>query len=607
MYDQQLEQIEQLVDQAKYVKALNTITNLEQSELMNNERLALQYLKSTLYLKKGQLKEGKRVAEHLLKKSRETGNQLRELDALMNISWALQWLGQINKGLELVKRGEKLLKILVQEQQSGLRTREAALLYRKGSLLLNQGKLNLAFSFLKKSMSLREKEEDNKGISETMMEIGRYYFDKGELNQAQEYTLKSLAINEAIGDQRGIAHSLDNISWIYSNKGELNKALNHSQKSLAISETIGDQQGIAQSLDTIGFIYASKGELDQALDHFHKSLNISEAIGYQHGVAHAQNGIGVVIGYKGEPAQELKHYQKSLTIYEAIGNPRRISVLLNNIGYYFGEQGDFRSATEYFERSLTLARKNEFDLLISDILYTSIRLFVNELPSETVRSYLDELRQINKRNKDIPRISQRFRLAEAIVLKARGRLTDKVTAPNLFQQIFRQVAEEDVIWLELTVEALINLCELLLVELEITGNKNTLNELNKLSEQLLTISKAQNSHWYIAETYLIQSKLKLLELNLAEAQELLTQAHIIAQEKGLHRLERLISIEHDSLVSHLTTWDKIISQKLPMSEIIKLTQIEEFLTRIIHKRLYQNEEEVLDYAKKARQLVKTWK
>jgi tetratricopeptide (TPR) repeat protein len=608
LYNLQFKQIELLIDQVKFTEALNEITTLEQSvQLTNNERLTLKYLKSTLYLKKGLLKEGKQVAEQLLEEIRETGNQLREIDALINVIWALQWLGRLDEGLQLIKRGEKLLKILVQDQQSGLKAREATLLHRKGSLLLDQGKLNHGFSFLEKSLSLRKEEEDNKGIAESMMEIGRYYVDKGELDQAQEYTLKSMTINEVIGDQRGIAHSIGVIGWIYQFKGELDQALDHFQKSLAISEAIGDQIGTAHSLVYIGWTYVNKCELDQALDHFQKSLAISEAIGYQKGIAFVQNGIAIIFGYKGEPDQELKHYLKSLAIYEAMGNQHRIGVLLSNIGIYFGEQGDFRSATDYFERSLNLARKNEIDLHISDILYQSIRLFVNDLPSETVRSYLNELQEINERNEDIPKISQRCRLAEAVVLKARGRLADKVTAPKIFQQIFREIAEEDVVWLELTVEALVNLCELLLFELETTGNGNTLSELHELSQRLLTIAKEQNSYLYIVETYLIQSKLKLLELNLDEARQLLTQAHIIAKEKGLYRLERLISMEHDSLVSQLSTWEKIITQKPPMSEFIKLTQVEDLITRIIHKRMYQNEEEVLAYAENARQLVNAWK
>ncbi|MHA2246360.1 MAG: hypothetical protein ACXADY_15575 [Candidatus Hodarchaeales archaeon] len=83
-------------------------------------------------------------------------------------------------------------------------------------------------------------------------------------------------------------------------------------------------------------------------------------------------------------------------------------------------------------------------------------------------------------------------------------------------------------------------------------------------------------------------------------------AHVLAHEKGLHRLERIISIEQDSIVRQLSTWEKIIIQKPSISELIKLTQSKDLITRMLHKRLYQNEEELITYAKNARQVVKAW-
>ncbi len=78
MYTQQLEQIERLVEQAKFNEALSEIKNIKQSEqLTKNEHLTLKYLKSTLYLKKGQFKKGKQVANQLLEESREVGNHIK--------------------------------------------------------------------------------------------------------------------------------------------------------------------------------------------------------------------------------------------------------------------------------------------------------------------------------------------------------------------------------------------------------------------------------------------------------------------------------------------------------------------------------------------------
>lgn len=223
---------------------------------------------------------------------------------------------------------------------------------------------------------------------------------------------------------------------------------------------------------------------------------------------------------------------------------------------------------------------------------------------ETIQIYLDELQEISERHSKItiPIISQKYRLAKGLFLKTHGRLEDRVVAHKLFQE----VADERMIWPELTTEAIINLCELLVAELEFTGKNAVQHELQQVADRLLSLAKSQNSFSLLVEAYLIQSKLQLLNLNLREAQGLLTQAFLITQEKSLGRLEQIVEVEHETLSGQLPIWEKIIEQKPTVSEILKLTQMETFLTQMVQKRLYRHEKEVLAYAQKAHRLVKSW-
>lgn len=550
----------------------------------------------------GRFKEGLQVAEQLLDESKKVGEPLLELNALINIIWSLQHFGKLEEGLQLVKRGEKLLKILAQTHQPGLRGRQTAFLHHKGGLLFFKGELDQALNLLETSLALREEVGDKNGIIESLWFLGILYFNKGDLDRLLEYGQKMLGLSEAIGDRQGLARSHFLFGGYYFAKGELDPAKEYYQKSLALSEAIGDQLGLVWSLSSIGTVYHARAELTQALEYYQKAFAIFETIGDQLGITTSHTAIGIVYADKGELNQALEHEQKSLAIREVIGNLRWVATSLNNIGCYYGQLGDFQAATEYLEKSLKISQQIGFEGMAVDTLYQLIRFFVTDLPPETVRNYLAELKEINKRLGDNPRINQRYRLAKAIVLKSRGSLADKVTA----QTIFQQVAAEEIVWLELTVEALINISELLLLELETTGYEAAFNELNVLAQRLLTIAKEQSSYSLLAEAYLIQSKLQLLQLNLQEARSLLTQAHLIAQEKGLDRLVQITTIEQDSLVSQINTWDKIIDQKPSMSDIIKLTQVNDLITRMIHKRQYHNEEELIVYAENARQLVKSW-
>lgn len=554
-------------------------------------------------MKMGRVKEGKMIADQLLKESKEVGNHLRELDALINISWALQWFGRLDEAFQLVKKGEKLLKILFQEQQPELKGREASLLYRQGSILLAKVEFDKALNLLERSLSLREEIGDMVGVVESLSEIGWLYFHKDEPDRVLEYGHKGLKISKAIGNKKGIAISNTCIGGYYLRKGEYNRTKEYFQKSLAISEVIGDQGGLASSFHRIGRVYLHKGDILQALDYFQKAQVLYETTSHQKGLAEIHTSLGLIYAYKGELNRALEHEQTSYAISEVVGFSKMVAVSLNNIGCYYGELGDFQAATEYLERSLKVSHQNGLDKLAADTLYQLIRFFVSDLPPGSVSRYLEELKELNERHEAFPSINQRYRLAKAIVLKTQGRLEDKGTA----QRIFQQVADEDIVWLELTVDALINLSELLLFELKTTGNETALKELNVLLHRLMTLAKDQNSPWLLAEAYLIQSKLKLLELDVHAARQYLTQAHIITRENGLTRLERIISIEQDSLIQQLNMWEEIIAQKPSMSDIIKLTQVNDLITRMIHKRRFHDEAELLAYAENARQLVKTWK
>ncbi|MFW9994235.1 MAG: hypothetical protein ACFFD4_19480, partial [Candidatus Odinarchaeota archaeon] len=106
--------------------------------------------------------------------------------------------------------------------------------------------------------------------------------------------------------------------------------------------------------------------------------------------------------------------------------------------------------------------------------------------------------------------------------------------------------------------------------------------------------------------YLLKSKLAMLELDITSAQELLKQAQEIAEEKGLRLLEIAITQERNLLVEQLNRWEDIFDQKPSVGEIIELTQLYDLVERMVHKRLFYDEEDINNYAKKAQRMLVKW-
>ncbi|MHA1995860.1 MAG: tetratricopeptide repeat protein [Candidatus Hodarchaeales archaeon] len=603
MNDQRLKQIELLFSQSNFRAALKEIENLEKSNHLNdNEKMSLKLLKVKSYIHKGELKKGKQIAEELLEESSNTGNQEIDFDSLIELCKAKIMLGEIDEAYQLIRRCEKLMLILDKEDLLDTNPRKASLYYCKGLLKTTQGELEEAKSFLEKSLVLREKVGDKVGIVDTLFEFGYIDFIQRNSKQLFSKSQKILSLSKSINHHVGVAKSYFLSGFYYRINGELIQALEYFQKCLDIGDAIDDHLTRARALVNLGVNYGSRGETVLAVDYCTKSLNAYSEIGYQFRIANLYLILGNFYGYLGDLDKSKDFLCLSLTKYETLGNLRRVAVCLNNLGDLMGDKGDFDKAMGYFTRSLDLSRKLKFDFLIPDSLYQLIKYYHDIIPKEILQAYLEELEEIDGRYHNIPIINLRYQLAKAIMLKSHGRLIDKGIAQNIFQEI----AEEEIIDLELTVEALINLFELLLFELESTENESVLEDLYKTSQKLVQIAKGQKAELYIVQAYLIMSKLKLLELNLEEAHKLLTQSLLLAKEKGHTRMEKVVSVEEEAFISQLTTWEKIVNQQPSIREILKLTQVGNLVSQLFHKRQFQKEEQVLAYAKNARELVMGW-
>ncbi|MHA2315712.1 MAG: hypothetical protein ACXACF_10610, partial [Candidatus Hermodarchaeia archaeon] len=162
------------------------------------------------------------------------------------------------------------------------------------------------------------------------------------------------------------------------------------------------------------------------------------------------------------------------------------------------------------------------------------------------------------------------------------RTRDKVKAG----EILEQVVEEEIGDHSLTVTAMIHLCDLLISELKMTGEEVLFAEIKALTERLFKIAEQQASHSLLAETYLIQSKLALIELDLGDlgrARKLLTTALQIASEKGLDRLADELKNEQNLLQEQMQKWELIIKEKPSKQDMIDLTKLDDLLGKMIQE------------------------
>lgn len=550
---EKLSWINQLIFSCKYAEAQNEIQTLEKSkQLAIEEALTLKLMKSTLFYRLGKNIESLEIIDQLMKDSAKHGQKLIEMDSLILKIKIISRLGHRDDVKTLLKQGKTLIKNLDVENPMEMKKREA---------------------------DLRTQE-------------GNYYLNKGDLTKAEHLCKSSLVLARDVNDEVLLARASLNWAHLIAQKGEFNEAFDSVKKAENIFQVSKNEQELADAYHIRTIILWMKGEYSEALNYNNRTLEIREKIGNKLDLSSALTVRGAILFKFGEFEGALENTQKSLAIYKAETSDKlKIGVLLNNIACAIGQyKGDCKTTLELFNEALVLARAIEHDPLIAEVLYESILLCGPLLSSVQLQEHLKELKALTLRNKDNLWLDQQYRLAKALILKTSDRLIDKATAQKLFQEI----ADEKVVKHELTIDALLNLSEMLIEELQITGSEAVLTELENVTTRIQTMAKKQHSYWLIVETYILQSRLALVKLDLEKAKEVLIQAQIIAEEKRLQKLVDRITHEHYQLFEQLEKWEEFVQKNIELQDRIEQSHLEELIVQLVKKRIKEIPKESLD-------------
>ncbi|MHA1930174.1 MAG: tetratricopeptide repeat protein [Candidatus Thorarchaeota archaeon] len=541
---------EQLLNEGKFSEALKLVDIIEaRDDLTSLDQLSCLLLRSKLLSRLGFYKDSLEVAESAKEKCQRFDAPVHLVDALLTICEIYWFLGKFDESLETVEQIEQAMNEIPDEHQSELVMKRATLLNRRGNIYLRKGNFEDALHCYEQSLSIFEEIGGKQGEGESLYSIGTIQWRNGDLDLALWYFKKSLAVREEIGDKYGVASSLNAVGIIYRRKGDLNVALEYYKQSLALNEEMGNSHVISIALNNIGVVYRRKGDLDRALEYFERSL-------------------------------ELK---------EEIGNKENIALTLRNVGLIYKDIGDLDHALEYLQRSLQLREEVANNLFTTETLFSLIRANIDHNLMEQARWHLERLVEINNEEDNII-IRQKCRVAEALVLKASSRPRDREKAKKLLSWVI----EGEMLHEEVSMIAMVNFYDMVLVDLKVSGNQQAFDETRTLVCRLSEIAKEQLSYAFLAETHILKSKLALLEFNLLEARKLLTKAQIITDERGLLRLSMTISREHDTLLEEVNKWEELIENGASLVERAVLVDLQATVVDIIRKRVATQSERPTD-------------
>jgi len=372
-------------------------------------------------------------------------------------------------------------------------------------------------------------------------------------------------------------------------EGDLIQALKFFNESSKIYKKNEDKRKLADIFIEIARIMFHKGELEKAMDNFKESLKFSKEIGYKRGIATVYNGFGILFSFTEDGPKSLMYMKKSLAIAENINYKYMIATSMVNIGEMSYVQGDLKETGEYYEKSLKIFQELQNIGKVGYVLLYLIIYYIEMDYIKKTKETFSHLEEIHKQHcNKFKVIDEYFRIAKALMLKNSTRMRDKVKAEETFKDFVIKGSAD----FQLTIMALLNLCELLLDELSINNDPNVLEEIQPIISKLLYLEEQQYNYNLIAKTHLLQAKLALIQFKLKEAQQFLTQAQQVAQDKGLKILAMKISAEHDEVLNHLDIWESLHEKQnqISMAERFKYAKLNEQMDSMIRTRASEQQD-----------------
>ncbi len=148
-----------------------------------------------------------------------------------------------------------------------------------GLILNRTADFKSARKIINKSVALRRKIDDRRGLISSLNMLGDLDCNDGDFISAERNFLESLALSDAYKDRYNQAILLNNLASIYRPQKAYEREAEVLIQSLAICREIGDKDGEAIALNNLGELAVVRGEFNQAITYCQQALEIALDLG----------------------------------------------------------------------------------------------------------------------------------------------------------------------------------------------------------------------------------------------------------------------------------------------------------------------------------------
>lgn len=429
------------------------------------------------------------------------------------------------------------------------------------------GEYEKAVEWFEKSLELVDKMNNNFWRIKLQTAIIKIHWRKGEYNEVLDKALEILETSKKLGIIRGIASSSAHVAKYYFEIGEFKKALKYSLDAYNACSEDGKREDTVDWLDHVGVAYAGLGELDKAEEVYEKILKYSRKINWQWNIYSTKENLSEIYLSKGELDKAIESVEEAGEYYEKNGMKFDFAWNVFNQHRPYLKKGLVNEAIQRLEKSIVLFKELGNLPRVANSLFYLINITSQNNMNVQTETYFEEYSETMKKIDD-PKIKRLHLLAEGVMLKNSRNTRDRVRAEVLFDQLLL----ED-LGFHIKIELLFNQCDLLLSELKQTGDERVLVKLKEYVDSLVETSTKYKHIELNIKSMWLKSQISILEADIENANDILSQALVLAEEKGYRNLAlkitsskeeviKLIINKEDSQIPESSIKEKITNLKL---------------------------------------------
>jgi tetratricopeptide (TPR) repeat protein len=300
----------------------------------------------------------------------------------------------------------------------------------------------------------------------------------------------------------------------------------------------------------------------------------------------SSGNLGEIHKAQGRLDEALAGFEVSMKINKEMGRLKAYVWGLGNCGMIQYARGNLDEALTLLEGALTISKeRREAGLLETYFEWGTlfiVQVLIDKGMVEEAQQHVEDLRQIMQGEGDVLD-NQIYQISAAIVLKSSAVARDKALA----KEYLTEVVEGELLFHEITVLAYLLLFDLLVEDLRLSGDRGLLDELKWRLASLMDTAIEQGSTSLQTEALILQSKVTLLEFDTEKSEQLLTQAHVLANQRGLDRSIGRVENEHRMLLDELSLWEELKDEKPALSEMTERLRINEQIRQMLQQGVWR--------------------